>query len=119
MSWECAIEACDRPARKRGLCAAHYDRWRMAIELDSPIGNPGRRPRASSAMPSPDCACGDRSRPRTVFFGQAIQCDRCGRRVPSIVVETDVAAEGGVAVPVDEVHRQAMTRQQLTLVEGP
>lgn len=40
---ECTVEGCDRPARSRKLCSAHYCRWKAGQPLDSPIA-PRRTP---------------------------------------------------------------------------
>ena len=37
----CAVEVCDRPARTRGMCEAHYRRSLQGWTLDTPIGKPG------------------------------------------------------------------------------
>lgn len=43
---QCSIDGCDRPNLARGLCPAHYDRWRRGSDLTPPIANhsPNRLP---------------------------------------------------------------------------
>lgn len=47
---------CARPVHGRGLCAAHYSRWRRGYRLDTPIGWKPPRPKALCAAPcDPPC----------------------------------------------------------------
>lgn len=36
-SRECTVDRCERPAWARGLCPAHYQRWRTGRPLEGPI----------------------------------------------------------------------------------
>lgn len=41
----CSVSSCDKPVLYRGLCVAHYDRWRKGKDLSKPIvsrGDPER-----------------------------------------------------------------------------
>ncbi len=64
----CKIESCERPARKRGWCETHYERWRVEGDVDAgrPIGRPGvgkwfdgddnlPNPWSNEAPPCPSC----------------------------------------------------------------
>ena len=37
MTVKCSVATCDRPARCKGLCNAHYQRLRRGADMDNPI----------------------------------------------------------------------------------
>lgn len=42
----CSVEGCGRTHYGRGLCSAHYQRWRTGREVNGPIERKSRRPLA-------------------------------------------------------------------------
>lgn len=35
---KCSVEVCEQPAKLRGWCRAHYERWRRNKPVDGPLG---------------------------------------------------------------------------------
>lgn len=50
---ECRVDWCDRPPRSRGLCIAHYSRWRRGSCMDKPFQR--KSPRTRSICKIPNC----------------------------------------------------------------
>ena len=57
---ECIVSWCDRPPRCRGLCIAHYTRWRRGACLEKPFQK--KRPRETTVCKVEGCERGVHSR---------------------------------------------------------
>lgn len=45
--WECKIAGCNRRETTRGMCATHYNRWRLKLNINAPIKKRGRPRKAT------------------------------------------------------------------------
>lgn len=75
---KCNVKSCDRNAKRKGLCDAHYARARRGAPMDAPIGAPpSGRPRRLPVPVAPE-----RALPVNAEPADCIKCLACGKTFP-------------------------------------
>lgn len=112
---DCSIPLCGKPARKSGLCHAHYRRQRLGQPMDTPV----RSWVSGKTCSRPDCDKPAKARGlcpahyRRTRLGEPLDTPLRPRRGPNATCDVDECCRRHLAKGLCAMHLQRLTRTGL------